>query len=325
MSVYVHQDYYLQLKLAQLSLKGEKDSGGKEYTQESLLKTFTDTGLTVESHYERFGRDEGLNPNPYFNENEYLSAKLRQLNSINSVDENGNAWTLTSLKAAITAAGLSPAEHYETYGAYETDAEGHYINPSNAFDANAYFAAKLHQTRLSGESVNGHTGDAITMTELIAALKESGMSPVTHYLLYGAEEAEQYNTPMVQSVPAAQRVSSDPGREELNDLVPANNNPATPAPTDSAPVRTPPPPAATPTPPAATPETPSSENTGSGQTAEAESQPDPTPQPEPARGPVAAVATAEADAILSARRRIPLRRLLGSLVAAKLTGSVWKM
>jgi hypothetical protein len=267
MSTYVHEDYYLQVKLAQLRSKGEKDADGKEYTRASLLKAIADGGMTVQSHYELYGRAEGLNPNPYFNESEYLSAKLRQLQSIKSVDAAGNAWTLTSLKAAIAAAGMTPAEHYETFGAYEKDASGHFINPSNAFDANAYFSAKLYQTRLSGESVNGDTGTEITMTELIAALQESGMSPATHYLLYGAKEAEQYNTPLVQTVPATQRVSNDPGRAELNDVVPANYNPATPAPTDNAPVRTPPPAATTPTPPAETPETPNSEPTSEAPTA----------------------------------------------------------
>ncbi len=236
------QDHYLASKLAQLHSAGALDASGAEYTAETLLQAVAAGGMTPQTHYERFGRFEGLNPNAYFNENEYLSAKLKQLQSLGAKDGKGAGYTLDSLKQAITDAGLTPAEHYELYGAYETDAGGRYINPSNAFDANAYFSAKLLQMRKSGATLNSHKGAGITMDDLLSAMRDSDLSPVSHYILYGAKEAAAANLAMVQTVPMAQRVANDPGRDGITgETVPANYNPATPAPESvtapSAPVK----------------------------------------------------------------------------------------
>lgn len=230
MAYYFDETYYLNVKLAQTKATGQKDSDGKDFTVNSLKQALQKSGFTPQSHYENYGAKEGLNPNPYFNESEYLQAKLQQANSLGQTDPSGKPFTLTTLRAAITASGMTPAEHYEQFGAYESDKDGNYINPSNAFDANAYFIAKLAQVRGSGETVNGKTGNDIKVADLVNAIKGAGMSPVTHYSAYGAKEVGTSKIALVQTVPVEQRVPNDEARDETGDFVPTNYNPATPAP-----------------------------------------------------------------------------------------------
>src|SRR5574344_2723585 len=78
---YFDEAYYLKSKLAQLNSVGEKDSNGNAYTLSTLRQAIIDANMTLETHYQQYGSGEGLNPNPYFNEVEYLQAKLNQLNS----------------------------------------------------------------------------------------------------------------------------------------------------------------------------------------------------------------------------------------------------
>ncbi len=233
MAYFFDEAYYLNSKLAQLSLTGSKAPSGDPWNLTTLNARLAADGLTPQSHYERWGRGEGLNPNAYFNEYEYLQSKLKQLHSIDERDKDGGVYTLDGLKQAIKDAGLTAVEHYEKYGAYETDAGGNYLNPSNGFDANGYLWAKLAECRASGAVVNGHAGVNITMTDVLGAMKASGMSPVTHYARYGADEAGDHSIALVQTVPMSQRVANDPGRETVTDeALPGNYNSATPAPKD---------------------------------------------------------------------------------------------
>ena len=55
----------------------------------------------------------------FFDESYYLKSKLAQLESVGEKDANGNAYTLDSLKQAITDAGMNPKPHYPTYGRTE--------------------------------------------------------------------------------------------------------------------------------------------------------------------------------------------------------------
>ena len=228
-------DYYIQSKLQQLKYAGIQDHDGKNYTETTLKAAIAASwnepyspGL-ARQHYETFGGTEGLSPNPYFNENEYLQAKAAQLNSIKH--DGRTNWTAAQVADAIKAAGFScPAEHYEQVGAFETDANGLYINPSNAFDANAYWPAKLLHVRRGGYAVDGKTGNAITQDDVIAAFREAGLSPISHYALIGAEEANETGIAFAQTVPVGQRVPSDAAREALGLCVPANYGANTAAP-----------------------------------------------------------------------------------------------
>ena len=101
MSLWFSTSYYFSAKLAQLRAVGERDASGHEYTLQTLQDAFTRAGLTPESHFERYGRAEGLNPNPYFNEVEYLQAKTAQVNSIRQ--EGKSPCEASSSRAATEA------------------------------------------------------------------------------------------------------------------------------------------------------------------------------------------------------------------------------
>lgn len=224
------EEHYLQLKLAQLESVCAVDKKGKAYDKAAFLAVLWENGLTLQRHYELFGRAEGLNPNPYFNECEYVAARARQLNSLGEKDADGAVFTAASVRKSIVAEGLIPVEHYERVGAYATDALGCYVNPSNAFDANAYFAANLLRIWGTNERVNGRVGMDVSMSDLVEAMAASGASPVTHYATRGAAAAVEAGMPLLQTVPLPQRAPNDPKRQALRDLVPANYNAATPAP-----------------------------------------------------------------------------------------------
>ena len=231
---YFDQSYYLRTKIAQLNSINYKPSGGGAWTEEKLVQELADAGFTPLEHYLAAGRAEGLGPNAYFNEKEYLAAKANQLNSLKINGKTG--WTAEEALDAILAAGFSsPAEHYERHGAFETDAEGNYINPSNAFDANAYWSAKLLQVQRSGMAVGGKTGAAISLDDMTAVFSQSGLSPVSHYSNIGAGEANETGIAYVQTVPSGQRVPGDAYRETLGECVPANYGSNTRAPAQNAP------------------------------------------------------------------------------------------
>ena len=233
MTHFFDESYYLNSKLAQLKAVHEKDAHGNDYTLDTLKQAISDAGMTPESHYQQYGIVEQLNPNPYFNEAEYLQAKLKQLQSVGETDAEGNAYTLDTLKQAIVDAGLTPAEHYEQYGAHETDAHGNLINPSNAFDANAYAAAKLYQLQTSGTAAEQAYWAEKNAADVVTAITDAGMSPVSHYEQYGAAEASASAVALVQTVPVPQRVSNDPARDAITGQnVPSNYNAPTPAPQD---------------------------------------------------------------------------------------------
>ena len=207
---YVDTQYYMESKLAQLQRSDERDANGQPYTLDSLKAAFAAAGLTPEQHYLAYGRSEGLNPNPSFNEVEYLHAKLSQLHSIDERDANGNVYTLDTLKSAIAAAGLTPAEHYAAYGAFETRADGSFINPSNAFDSYTYFLAKLVEMQLT----HYPGADKMRVADVVKIFQEQRIDPVSHYALYGVTEEDALGMAFVHPVPLDERVPADPQRPE---------------------------------------------------------------------------------------------------------------
>ena len=230
MSYYFDEGYYLACKLAQLKAAGAKDAAGKEYTEASLKATFAAHGLTALEHYKAYGRAEQLNPNPYFNEVEYLHAKAKQINSFGTQKNpyGDRAWTADDVRLAIDDAGMTPVEHYEKWGAFETDASGRFINPSNAFDANAYWAAKLHQLQTAEPHANW------TVAAMVKAFENAKVSPVSHYAAWGADEASESGIAYVQTVPHGQRMPNDPARDAVTgDIVPTNYMGYTPVPRDT--------------------------------------------------------------------------------------------
>ena len=65
---------------------------------------------------------------------EYLAAKAAQLNSIQYEDKT--TWTQADVLQAFKDANITAWDHYTTTGQQEG------INPSNAFDNDAFFTAK---------------------------------------------------------------------------------------------------------------------------------------------------------------------------------------
>ena len=219
-------EYYLNAKLAQAKSAGETDPSGKPYTLETLQAAITAAGMTPEQHYMLCGRGENLNPNAYFNEAEYLAAKL---NALKNNAESKAEWagkTTADLVRVMADSGMNPAEHYARYGAFETNPDGTLLNPSNAFDANAYYAAKLQQMIVKGETLNGKKPTDLTVAEVVKAVQDAGMSAVSHFLQYGAAEANQQTIPLVQTVPQDQRVPNDPQRPASENVPPNYNQPS---------------------------------------------------------------------------------------------------
>lgn len=224
------EEYYLQSKLAQLAKVGELDADGNAYTRDTLIQAIEKAGMTVEQHFQRYSTKEGTSANPYFNTTEYLEAKLHQLQ--NNADASVRAqWankTAEDVAKAISDAGMSAEEHYMRYGSKEVDKDGNLINPSNAFDANAYAAAKLAELQKSDPE---NWADK-TAQDVVDAINKVGLTPVSHYEKYGQDEAAESGVAMVQTVPVVDRVANDPLRDATGENVPSNYNPSTPAPKD---------------------------------------------------------------------------------------------
>ena len=223
MSFAFDETYYLKSKLAQLKAS---DSQYADWTTEQVKTAIEEAGMTVEQHYQQYSLVEGTSANPYFNTVEYLEAKAAQLNSI---AEGGKTnWTVDDVIKAFQEAGFTAEEHYQMYGCKETDANGYLINPSNAFDANAYVQAKLAQLVATDPETYGEW----TAENVAEAIAEAGMTPVEHYEEYGKTEGEAAGIAMVQTVPVTQRVANDPDRDAMDENVPSNYNKPVDAPKD---------------------------------------------------------------------------------------------
>lgn len=180
---FVDKTYYLDAKLAQLQTvaPGTWDN----YTSEQLETLLASHGLTAESHYMKYGYNEGLEPNSFFNHGEYIIAKGAQLYQIGAYNSIGEG------VAAFQAAWpYDVYQHYLLFGA----AEG--INPSNSFDESQYLADELSLLQERDPEWLGGTID-----ELREVLASYGMTVLDHYFNYGKDEGL-----IVVPVPADQRV-----------------------------------------------------------------------------------------------------------------------
>lgn len=160
---------YFENKLASLgagwdslALKQAFESSGYKTDAEGLYQHFVD-----------FGNREGISPNAYFVDSEYLYNK--------AVDYYPAGTTITanhveSMRQALEGAHLSPWEHYQLYGF----AEG--ISPSVNFDGTAYMKAKLAQLQATEAAANW------TMDKLEQAFVDQGYTALTHYYDWGITE-----------------------------------------------------------------------------------------------------------------------------------------
>ncbi|NKN32897.1 beta strand repeat-containing protein [Marichromatium bheemlicum] len=168
------QAFYLGAKLQQLQANKATAEQWADKTADDLLSTLKAAGMTPEQHYSQYGYAEGLGPNKFFNPNEYALFKGKQLVANNpDLYKDADA----AAKAFVEKWPGNLYDHYLQYGAQEG------INPSNAFDNDAYFEAKLAALQAAGQK--------ITLDELKDAFADAGLTPVSHFMLYGAKEKLQ--------------------------------------------------------------------------------------------------------------------------------------
>lgn len=171
---------YMQNKLAQLKAQ-EPDAG---WTLDKLYDAFREGGFVgAEGQYEhfvKFGAAEEVAPNAYFNADEYYAAKAHEYYGDKF---DGSEEQIATVKAMIKDAGMNAWTHYQQFGS----AEG--VNPSNAFDASAYCAAKAEAMNNAGQKAPD--GTEWTAEKVADAIADAGMSVLEHYLTYaGTGEGE---------------------------------------------------------------------------------------------------------------------------------------
>lgn len=175
---------YMQNKLAQLKAQ-EPDAG---WTLDRLYDAFREGGFVgAEGQYEhfvKFGAAEEVAPNAYFNADEYYAAKAKQYYEEELKQEfTGSEEQIAYVKAKIKDADMNAWTHYQQFGS----AEG--VNPSNAFDASDYCAAKAEAMNKAGQKAPD--GTEWTAEKIAEAIDQAGMSVLEHYLTFaGTGEGE---------------------------------------------------------------------------------------------------------------------------------------
>ena len=166
------EEQYLNNKLVQWNATA--DGAGKSLAE--LKAAIEAAGLTPFQHFELFGAGEGVGPNEFFNADEYLANKLVKWNAT----PEGAGKSLADLKAAIEGAGMNAWTHYQQFGWDEG------VNPSNKFDIDGYFAAKLANLQADAATSAAWAGKDVAAVK--AAFKEAGIDPVSHYFAFGKTE-----------------------------------------------------------------------------------------------------------------------------------------
>lgn len=169
---------YMQNKLAQMQ------ATDPAYTMTQLVADFAAAGFVGEegyfNHFMQFGAAEEVAPNAYFNADEYYAAKAAQFYGDKF---DGSEFQIAQVKALINQAGFNAWTHYQQFGS----AEG--VNPSNAFDASDYCAAKAEAMNKAGQKAPD--GTEWTAEKIAEAIDQAGMSVLEHYLTYaGTGEGE---------------------------------------------------------------------------------------------------------------------------------------
>ena len=169
---------YMQNKLAQMQ------ATDPAYTMTQLVADFAAAGFVGPEgyfqHFMQFGAAEEVAPNAYFNADEYYAAKAHEYYGDKF---DGSEFQIAQVKALINQAGFNAWTHYQQFGS----AEG--VNPSNAFDASDYCAAKAEAMNAAGQK--DPDGNDWTAESIAKAIDDAGMSVLEHYLTYaGTGEGE---------------------------------------------------------------------------------------------------------------------------------------
>ena len=173
---------YMQNKLAQMQ------ATDPDYSWDELYDAFRDAGFVGEEgqyeHFVKFGAAEEVAPNAYFNADEYYAAKAKQYyEEVLKQEFTGSEEQIAHVKSLIKNEGMNAWTHYQQFGS----AEG--VDPSNAFDASAYCAAKAEAMNKAGQKAPD--GTEWTAEKIADAIADAGMSVLEHYLTYaGTGEGE---------------------------------------------------------------------------------------------------------------------------------------
>lgn len=173
---------YMQNKLAQMQ------ATDPDYSWDELYDAFRDAGFVGEEgqyeHFVKFGAAEEVAPNAYFDADEYYAAKAKQFYEEELKQEfTGSEEQIAYVKSLIKNEGMNAWTHYQQFGS----AEG--VDPSNAFDASAYCAAKAEAMIKAGQKAPD--GTDWTAEKIADAIADAGMSVLEHYLTFaGTGEGE---------------------------------------------------------------------------------------------------------------------------------------
>ena len=195
-------EFYMGAKLAQM----QKADPAGNWTTGKLVDAFAQNGFLGEDgayeHFVQFGANEDVAPNADFNASEYYAAKAAQFYGVepSAVTE----LQIANVKAIIAENGMNAWTHYVQYGSDEG------VNPSNAFDADAYLDAKTAALVAAGEKQPD--GSEWTPEAVQKAISDAGMTVLEHYLQYAGTGEGEVAQGVTFPVPDDQKVpSNNPG------------------------------------------------------------------------------------------------------------------
>ena len=192
-------EFYMGAKLAQM----QKADPAGNWTTGKLVDAFAQNGFLGEDgayeHFVQFGANEDVAPNADFNASEYYAAKAAQFYGVepSAVTE----LDIANVKAIIAENGMNAWTHYVQYGSDEG------VNPSNAFDADAYLDAKTAALVAAGEKQPD--GSEWTPEAVQKAISDAGMTVLEHYMTYGGRGEGEVAQGVTFPVPDDQKVPAE--------------------------------------------------------------------------------------------------------------------
>lgn len=164
-----------------------------------LKAAFTNAGYNADSaeslyaHFIDYGNNEGMSPNTLFDADQYLYNKAASFYS-DAWQVNDPAVTpamIESMRIAMGQSGMTPWDHYMAFGAQEG------VNPSADFDTDKYIKAKVDKM-----NADKHGGKSDwTYVEVMDAISSDGMTPLTHYYMFGQNENLGYKPGTAGNIP----------------------------------------------------------------------------------------------------------------------------
>ena len=173
-----NDDHYISEKVDECNtIKfGDQSDWNVDSVKAALASAFGEETYAPWMGYDNFvsnGNAENCSPSRYFVVSEYLAAKAAQLNEIQYEDKTD--WDQAKVLDAFRAANISAWDHYTTTGQQEG------INPSNAFDNDAFFTAKcaiLNAWQNEDGTVGYEGKDDWTKDDVIAVFQSLGINPI---------------------------------------------------------------------------------------------------------------------------------------------------